>query len=40
MMYIRRNGTVKYYCSHRCFKLNTEHNRRLNPKEIIERSKR
>ncbi|MHB1830695.1 MAG: 50S ribosomal protein L24e [Candidatus Micrarchaeaceae archaeon] len=38
MMYVRKNGTVKYYCSNRCYKHNTVHNRKASRKEIADRS--
>ncbi len=39
MMYVRKNGTVRYYCSTRCYKLNALHNRTPSKKEIEERAK-
>lgn len=39
MMYVRKNGTVRYYCSTRCYKMNTFHNRTPSKKEIAERAK-
>lgn len=38
MTYVRKNGAIKYYCSKRCFHLNTVHNRTLGKKELKERS--
>lgn len=40
MMFVRRNGTVRHYCSQRCYKFNILMNRRPNRKEIEERASR
>ncbi len=40
LIYVRKNGTVRYYCSNRCYKFNVHHNRKLSRKELAERSKR
>ncbi|MDE1859994.1 MAG: 50S ribosomal protein L24e [Candidatus Micrarchaeota archaeon] len=39
MMYVRKNGAIRYFCSKRCFSLNIVHDRKPNKKEIEERSK-
>jgi large subunit ribosomal protein L24e len=36
-MYVRKNGAIKYYCSKRCYRLNTIHNRKPNKKEMAEK---
>ena len=38
MIYVRRNGSIRYYCTKRCFRLNMVHNRRPNQKEIAEKT--
>ncbi len=37
MMYVRRNGAIKYYCSKRCYRLNVIYDRKPNKKEISEK---
>lgn len=37
IMYVKRIGTVRYYCSQRCYKLNEKFGRRPNKKEIMDR---
>ncbi len=32
--YVRKGGTIRYYCSQRCYKFNVLHNRKINPKEV------
>ncbi|MCL4365029.1 MAG: 50S ribosomal protein L24e [Candidatus Marsarchaeota archaeon] len=39
-IYVRKNGAIRYYCSKRCLRFNVVHNRRLNKKELKERSQR
>jgi large subunit ribosomal protein L24e len=39
MIYVRRNGAIRYYCSKRCFRLNVLHDRKPNKKEIVERAR-
>jgi len=34
MMYVRRNGSIKYYCSTRCYKLDVIYGKKPNKKEI------
>ncbi len=34
--FVRKNGTVRYYCSTRCYKLNVKLGRKPNKKEIRE----
>ncbi len=38
MVYVRKNGAIKYYCTKRCYKLNVVHDRKTNKKEIEERA--
>ncbi|MDE1822755.1 MAG: 50S ribosomal protein L24e [Candidatus Micrarchaeota archaeon] len=38
MMFVRKNGAVRYYCSQRCYKFNIVMDRKPNRKEIEERS--
>jgi large subunit ribosomal protein L24e len=38
MIYVRKNGAIKYYCSKRCYRLNMVHDRRPNKKEMTDRS--
>lgn len=38
--YVRKNGTVKYYCSNRCLKLNIVQVRKLGRKELADRLQR
>jgi large subunit ribosomal protein L24e len=36
--YVRKNGTIRYYCSNRCLKLNVLHDRKPSRKEILSRA--
>lgn len=38
MIYVRKNGAIRYYCTKRCFRLNMVHDRRPNKKEIAEKA--
>ncbi len=38
MIYVRKNGAIRYYCTKRCYKLNAVHNRRPSTKETKERA--
>ncbi len=38
LMYIRKNGALRYYCTNRCYKLNIVYNRKLSNKEFKKRS--
>lgn len=40
LTYVRRNGSIRYFCSSRCYRLNIVHDRRPNRKEIAERAAR
>ncbi|MDE1861097.1 MAG: 50S ribosomal protein L24e [Candidatus Micrarchaeota archaeon] len=40
LMYVKRAGAIRYYCSNRCYKFNEIHKRRINKKELKERSSR
>ena len=39
MMYVKKNGSLRYYCSKRCFKFDNVYKKRPNAKEIREISK-
>ena len=39
MMYVRRTGAMKYYCSKRCFKFEVVFKKKQNKKEVREISK-
>ncbi|MGC8538626.1 MAG: 50S ribosomal protein L24e [Candidatus Micrarchaeia archaeon] len=36
LMYVKKNGAIRYYCSSRCFKFDVIYRKRQNPKEIKE----
>ena len=38
LMYVRKNGAIKYYCANRCYKMNIVYNRKLSNKELKKRS--
>ncbi len=38
MIYVRKNGAIRYYCTKRCFRLNIVHDRRPNKKEIAQKA--
>ncbi len=38
LIFVRKNGSVRYYCTKRCYRLNAIHDRRPNKKEVLERS--
>jgi ribosomal protein L24E len=40
LMYVKRAGAVRYYCSHRCYRLNEIQGRRPNAKEIKSQFKK
>ncbi len=40
MTYVKRNGTIRYYCSKRCLQLNIVQDRKLGRKELADRLKR
>ena len=37
MMFVRKTGAIKYYCSTRCYKNNVVYNRKFNTKETRQR---
>jgi ribosomal protein L24E len=39
MMYVRKTGTVKYYCSSRCYKFDVEQGKKQRMKEQKELAK-
>lgn len=39
LMYVRKTGAVKYYCSDRCYKFDSVQRKRQRPKEIKELAK-
>lgn len=40
LMYVRKIGTVRYYCSDRCYKFEVVQRRKQKDKEIKEATKR
>ncbi len=40
LMYVRKTGAVRYYCSDRCFKFDALQHRKQKPKEQKEMAKR
>lgn len=38
-MYVRKNGSIRYYCSRRCLKFETVYKKRPNAKEVKEIAK-
>lgn len=38
LVFVKKNGSVRYYCTKRCYRLNAVHDRRPNKKEVLERS--
>jgi ribosomal protein L24E len=40
LMYVKKTGAVKYYCSDRCYKFDNVQRRKQRPKEQSELAKR
>ncbi len=34
IMYVKKNGTIRYYCSNRCMKFDLVYSKKPNPKEL------
>jgi len=34
IMFVRKNGSIKYYCSNRCMKFDLLYHKKPNPKEV------
>lgn len=39
LIYVKRNGAIRYYCSDRCYKYNEMYGKKPNKKEIEEAAK-
>ena len=40
LMYVRKNGDIRYFCSDRCFKFEIKYKKKVSAKEIRAHSKK